>query len=750
MKINAFVAGLFICAVLIFAIVAGPSFAEPSASLQSLSGTVLNEKQSPLANVNVTIPALKRGTTTDVAGKFTFDKLPAAIYVVAISQIGYRSETRTVNLTNGDATLTVTLHVSPLTMSTVTVTAKPQPTDVLTTPQAVAVLEGAQLNQLRGQTIIQSLEKSPGVSLYTTGAGIAKPVIRGLTSQRVLVVTDGVRQEGQQWGDEHGPEIDALDVDRIEVVRGPNSVLYGSDALGGVINIIKVEIPSASAGAPQLGGNFLLNGFSNNNQGAGALSLYGASGIWGYRANLSLRDGSDVRTPDGKLFNSGGNEHNGSGMLGLQGDWGSVSADYSRFNEKLQIHEDPAEDPEATPFQKIQHDKVHLHANLPFPALRLEVNGGWQQNHRREFEEIDATDPALNLILKTTSVEVKAHHQPLGSTFGTIGLSLLRQKNETLGEEKLIPAYTTTNVAGFIYEETHIQEMSFSAGLRYDTRNLEVTANEDLGVPAQTRDYHAVTGTVGAVWRAAEPLAFALNVGRGWRSPVAYELFVNGVHEGTVRFDIGDSTLQPETSLNFDLSARFATARVQGEITGFHNRINRFIFASPTGEIDPESGFDNYQLKQADATLVGAELSLQAQAANWLILEGGADFVRGANDQTDQPLPLMPANRIKLGARLTGTAWGKLANPYIAFNSKVMLAQNRIEAYETKTGGYTLFDLGAGVEIPAGAQKVSVDLAVENLFDKAYRDHLNRYKAYALNPGRNVTLKASVPFTVAR
>jgi iron complex outermembrane recepter protein len=720
------------------------------ASAQNLSGTVVNDQQAPLPSVNIAIPALHKGTVTDVDGKFAFEKIPSGIYTATFDCIGFKKESRVVNLAAGGTTLKIVLHVSPLQFSGVTVTATPQPTDALTTPQAVSVLEGAQLNQLRGQTVIQSLAKSPGVSLYTTGAGIAKPVIRGLTSQRVLVVTDGVRQEGQQWGDEHGPEIDAFDVDRIEVVRGPNSVLYGSDALGGVINIIKAEIPSASAGAPQLGGNFLLNGFSNNNQGAGALSLYGASGIWGYRANLSLRDGSDIRTPDGKLFNSGGNEHNGSGMLGVQGNWGSVSTDYSRFNEKLQIHEDPAEDPEATPFQKIQHDKVHLHADFPFPALRLEVNGGWQQNHRREFEEKDAIDPSLNLVLKTTSLEVKAHHQPLGSTFGTIGLSLLHQKNETLGEEKLIPAYTTTNVAGFIYEETHIQALNLSAGLRYDTRNLEVTANEDLGVTAQTRDYHAVTGTAGAVWRVAEPLAFALNVGRGWRSPVAYELFVNGVHEGTVRFDIGDSTLQPETSLNFDLSARFATARVQGEITGFHNRINRFIFASPTGGVDPESGFDKYQLKQADATLLGAELSLQAQAANWLILEGGADFVRGTNDQTEQPLPLMPANHFRLGARLTGAAWGKLANPYVSFGTKAVLAQNRIETYETKADGYTLFDLGAGAEIPFGVQKVSVDLAVDNLFDKAYRDHLSRYKAYALNPGRNFTLKASVPFTVAR
>jgi iron complex outermembrane receptor protein len=630
------------------------------------------------------------------------------------------------------------------------VTAKPQPTDVLTSPQAVAILNGRQLDRQRGESVIKSIERSPGVSTYTTGAGIAKPVIRGLTSQRVLVVSDGIRQEGQQWGDEHGPEIDALDVDQIEVVRGPGSVLYGSDALGGVINIIKAEIPSVNNGASKLGGNFLLNGFSNNREAAGGLSLYGASAMVGYRANVSWRDAQDIKTPAGKLFNSGMNELNGSGMLGMQGDWGSVSADYSRFDQELQIHEDPAEDPEATPFQRIQHDKIHLHANFPFPALRVEVNGGWQRNNRKEFEEEQATIPALNLALNTATLEVKAHHKPFGSTFGTIGLSLLRQKNETLAEEKLIPAYRTTNVAGFIYEEMRMQDVSLSAGLRYDTRNLDVKANEDLGVEAQTRDYNAVTGTVGAVLRASEPLAFALNVGRAWRAPTAYELFVNGVHEGTVRFDIGDNNLKPEASLNLDLSARYVTARVQGEFAAFHNRINRFIFASPTGEFDPESGFAKYQNKQADATLVGAELNLQGQAADWLILNGGVDLVRGTNDETDQPLPLSPANRFKLGARLTKEKWSGLAHPYLALNAKLVKAQNRVEVFETQTAGYTLIDVGIGGEIAAGADKITLDLAVENIFDKAYRDHLSRYKAYALNPGRNITLKASAPFIVIK
>ncbi len=717
---------------------------------QNFSGTVVDEKQAPLPTVNIVIPALKRGTVTDIAGNFKFEKLPAGIYAVQFSHIGYKTENRDVNLSQGNVTLTVKLQVTALTMSRVTVTAKPQATDVLSSPQSVTIVDGPQLERQRGQSIMQSIENNPGVSTFATGTNIVKPVIRGLTSQRVLVVTDGIRQEGNQWAEEHGPEIDALDVDRIEVVRGPNSVLYGSDALGGVVNIIKGEIPSAEEGAPLLAGKLLLNGFSNNHQTAGALMLSGASGIWGYRANVSARNGGDISTPAGKLFNSGAQELNGSGMIGAEGAWGSVMFDYSRFGQELQIHEDPAEDPTATPFQKIQHDRVHLHGHLPFSALRLEVDGGWQRNDRKEFEEENAATPVLNLLLKTSTLDVKAHHQPLGPIFGTFGISLMQQNHKSPSEEQLIPTYDLNNIGGFIYEELSLNKVNLSAGLRYDARRMEVQANDELGVEAQTRDYNAFTGTAGLVWRATEPLALALNAGRGWRAPTPFELFVNGVHEGTVRYEIGDNRLRPESSLSLDLAVRYASNRWHGEIAVFRNQIDRYIFIAPAGAEDPESGFPIYRHQQADATLIGTELAVEAQALKWLILTGGVDLIRGANDETNNPLPLLPANRLKLGARLTRAALGGLKNPYFAFNAKIVAAQNRVEVFETTTEGYALFDVGLGAEVPLGSDKLAVDLAVENFFNKAYRDHLNRYKLYAFNPGRNVTLKVSLPFTVVR
>jgi iron complex outermembrane receptor protein len=717
---------------------------------QDLAGTVINEDQDPLPNVNVFIPALQRGTTTNSNGRFAFQSLPPGVYTVRFSFIGYRTESRTVNLFAGDTTLTVVLYVSPLEVAAITVTAKPQPTDILTSPQAVTVVEGRQLDRQRGQSVVQSIEDAPGVSIYSTGAGIVKPVIRGLTSQRVLVVADGIRQEGQQWGDEHSPEVDPLDVERVEVVRGPSSVLYGSDALGGVINIVRGGVLSASEEAPRLGGRLLLNGFTNNRQGAGALALYGRSGILGYRTTVSYRSAGDISTPAGKLFNSGMKSASGSGILGIQSDWGSVAVDYSRFDQKLQIHENPAEAPGATPFQAIQHDRAHLHGNFPLQNLRLEVDGSWQRNDRKEYEEKNAVVPVLNLVLTTTNLELKGHHQLAGSAFGTVGVSIMQQKNRTLAEEALIPGFNLRNLAAFMYEEFWIGNISLSAGLRFDLRRLNVMANRDLGVEAQTRQYSAVTGSAGLVWRAAQPFAIAVNIGRAWRAPTAYELFVDGVHEGTVRYEIGDNTMEPEVSLNVDLSVRYASDRLQAEFAVFQNRINRYIFLSPTGAVDPESGFRKYQHKQADATLVGGEFTLRTQVADWIVVNSGADLVRGTNEQTKGPLPLIPANRFKLGIRLTRPSLGKIVNPYLSFNAKLVGAQNRVEEYETNTEGYTLIQAAVGGEIPFGSHRLTVDLSVDNLFNKAYREHLSRYKEYALNPGRNITLRLVLPFDIIK
>ncbi|MBI3364768.1 MAG: TonB-dependent receptor [Ignavibacteriae bacterium] len=723
---------------------------------QTLTGTVSDEQGNPLANVNVMIPALQLQTGTTDCGKYEFSKLSPGIYTIEFYSIGYEKETRTIQLTSSDNTQDVVLRASPLELPAVTVTAKPQPTGINNSAQPVSVLEGRELDSKRGQSVTQSIEALPGVSTFSRGPLSMKPVIRGLTSQRVVVAVNGMRHDSQQWDDEQSPEIDALDVERIEVLRGPNSVLFGSDALGGVVNVITQDPRMSGIGSSPLSGSLLLNGFSNNRQAAGGLTLYGSNSAIEYKGQFSARHTDDIMMPEGALRNSGASEVNGSGLFGTTQEWGTLKLQCSHFGQEIHISPDPEqleEEPDLAPQQNITHDKVYVSYNVPISISRLEINGTWQGSKRSEFEDEDkaeADSAQVQLHLSTVSVDVKVHHATIGTIFGTVGASIMSQKNETLGLEPLIPGFNQLNFAGYIYEELPLSPVNFSVGLRFDSRRLEVDENDDLGVQKQTRNYTAVTGTAGIVWHATEPISFALNVGRGWRSPIAEELFINGADEGSIRFKIGNVNLEPEESFNLDLLARYASPRFSVEASAFHNRISRYIFLSPTAEVDPASGFTKYIQSQANATLGGGELTLYTAASNHLILHAGFDWVLGKNEETNTWLPMIPANRLKAGLKLTEPSLDFLHNPYIAVNTRVALNQERIDPFESQTGGYSLFDVGFGGEISIGSNMLKVDCAVDNILDKAYFDHLSRYKDYGLNPGRNVSVKISVPFTVIK
>lgn len=720
------------------------------AHAQTVSGMITDPSGAPVSGATIAIPALQRRTAADETGSFALQRVPHGTYIIEVASLGHLTETRTVHVEPAGVTLTIVLQPSPLEMGGITVTGRPQPAAMLDSPAPSAVMQGRRLERERGQTIGHTIEHLPGVSLYSTGTGIAKPAIRGLTSQRVLVVSDGIRQEGQQWGDEHGPEIDAFSVERIEVVRGPASVLYGSDAMGGVVNVISKEPPEAAEGRPFLAGNVGANLFSNNAQRSGALTLEGATGAFGARAALSGRKSGDSRTPEGRLANSGSDELNGGGAVAWHTGQAVTSIDYAHYGAKLRIHEDPAEEPDATPFQRVFHDRVHFHGLLPFSRVRLEAHAGWQRNHRREFEEEDASEPEIELDLRTWTSEMRLHHHLSESVDGTVGVVAMRQTNESLADDKLIPDFTLEDLAAYVFEEWRRGPVTLSAGMRGESRTLNVESSSGLGIAAQNRDYSAVTASAGAVWRVYPGVAIATGVGRAWRAPTAFELFVDGVHEGTVRYEVGDPSLRPEIGLNMDAGIRLRRPRYQAEVAIFRNRIERYIFLSPTGDTDPESGLKIYHHRQADATLRGGEVSAQAQATPWLILSAGLDYVRGVNNETDNPLPLVPAPMARLGVRLTRARVGPLSAPYASTTVRATFRQLRVAEFETPTAGYALVDLGAGFEIPGRGGSVTVDVSVINFFDQAYRDHLSRYKDYALNPGRNVTLSVTIPVALAQ
>jgi iron complex outermembrane recepter protein len=736
---------LFLAALIAAPTRAAAAAPEPPQPL-TLSGIVTDTSGAPLAQVRVTVLEARRTTTTDPEGRYTLPNLPSGTYGVAFALVGYAPQVRHVSLGESDLTLDVVLRPTLIELPELQVTASPLATTSLTSPQPVSLLAGEELQANRAPSLGETINALPGVRSFSTGSGVGKPVIRGLSSNRVLVLADGQRLESQQWGDEHGPQVEAGEAERIEVIRGPASVLYGSDALGGVVNVVTPPLPDAIGRQPFVDGRVLASYSTNNEQPDGTLTVEGGSGALGFRGSFTGRRSGDVSTPAGELFNSGGRTLNGSGTVGYRGGFGSVSASYTRRDERVEIHEDPAEDPEATPFQRIAEDRVHLGASLAAGASHFDLDLGYERNRRREFEEADAAEVALGLLANTYTAGVRLHHEPIGPFAGIVGVAGLRNEFGKFGEETLIPENAYNNLGLYAFEQAEVGRWNFSLGARYDYRRLTVEDDEELGVVAQKRSYNSVTGNVGVLYRVAEPVALVLNVGRGYRAPTAFDLFSNGVHEGTVRFERGDSTLENETSVNTDLAVRVQTNDLSAEAGVFANYINDFIFPNPTGELDPESGLQIFDITQGDARLTGFEAAVEYHATSLLHLRGTADYTRGQNTSTETPLPFIPPFRATYSARLEGGESGWVQRPYFSVGGESNARQTRLGPEDFAPDGYTLVHLAGGFTVPAGGTSVAFDFQLRNALDKEYSSFLSRYKTYALDPGRNFVVQVSTEF----
>lgn len=713
---------------------------------QTLSGIVTDTTGRGLSLVRITVLEAHRSTTTGPEGHYSLPGLPAGTYGVSFALVGYAPQVHRVTIGDSAVTLDVVMRPTLIELPEVQVTASPLATTSLTSPQPTSLLSSEELQANRSSSLGETISTLPGVRSLNTGTGIGKPVIRGLSSNRVLVLADGQRLESQQWGDEHGPQVEAGEAERIEVIRGPASVLYGSDAIGGVVNVLTPSLPDALGRDAFIGGRLLASYGTNNRQPDGTLTVEGATGPLGYRGSLTGRTSSDVQTPTGELFNSGGETVNGSGTVGYRAGFGSVTASYTRRNEKVEIHEDPAEGPGATPFQRIGEDRVHLGANVTTGASHLDIDLGYERNRRREFEEAGATDVALGLLASTYSGDLRFHHASLGPLEGIVGVSGLRNEFEKFGEETLIPDNAYNNAAIYAFEQAELGRWNLSAGARYDYRRLSVQDDEELGVVAQERTYRSVTGNVGVLYRVTEPAALVLNIGRGYRAPTAYDLFSNGVHEGTVRFERGDSTLRNETSVNTDLALRVQTNELSAELGAFANYIHDFIFPNPTAETDPGSGLQIFQITQGDARLAGFEAAAQYHATRWLHLRVTGDYTHGQNTTTDSPLPFIPPFRATYSARLEGEEAGWLEHPYFSIGGESNARQTRVDPQDFAPPGYTLMNLAGGFAVPVGRTRVAFDLQLRNALNKEYASFLSRYKTYALDPGRNLIAQVSTEF----
>jgi iron complex outermembrane recepter protein len=742
-----------------------------------LSGKVIDAStKQPMVGAAVSIPDLRISAVTDEKGEFFFRNTPVrGRFLVEVKFIGYKTITQTVDL-SALASVHFAMHPSVIEAHEVVITGTALSSDNSKNSTNVMSVRREELINRPASNLIDALSRTAGISQVTTGAGVSKPVIRGLSYNRVVTLIDGAKQEGQQWGDEHGIEADMFNTGRVEILHGPASLLYGSDAIGGVINVLEPLSPVEG----QIRGELLSNYASNNGLTSNSAMIEGNTNGFVWRGRASYKNAFGYNTPRGRIANSGFNETNFNSLLGLNKKWGYAHLNISSFKNDVGLpghqhedHEEAGQDEENAhaddfithskerrldlPFQDVRHYKVALNSNVLLGEGRLRTTLAYQNNQRRELEE-SFSDPSLFFELKTYSYDLKYYLPGKKGWEPAIGISGSFQDNVNKAEEKLIPNYNARDFGAFAYLKKSWTNSSFNFGLRYDYKDIEGFQMEEDALPKFSNfnnDFSNLTGAIGFTHEFSEGLNIKANLGTAFRAPNIAELSSDGVHEGTFRYEIGNANLKPEKSYYGDIALEYDTDKLHAAVSAFNNYIDHYIYYR---QIDGETRAIGEELipvfryVQDNANLYGAEASFTYHPVELIHFDNSFSYVVGKNRGTKTPLPFIPAARLRNELRFEPDFENKkLKGAYFSIELNNVFKQAKIDNFETSTNGYTLVNFAIGATVKLKQQPVMINIAGNNILNKAYVDHLSRLKYEGiLNQGRNISLGIRVPIIITQ
>ena len=670
-----------------------------------------------------------------------------------------------------------------LNMNEVTVTGVTGDTKLKHATAPVSIVSAQVLRATSASNIIDAISHQPGVSQLTTGGSISKPIIRGLGYNRVVVMSEGVRQEGQQWGDEHGVEVDGSSVGSVEILKGPASLMYGSDAMAGVV----IMHPQPTLGEGEMRANVSTEYQTNNGLFAYNLSMAGNQHGFVWDARYSDKMAHAYKNKyDGYVPGSQFRERAGRLMLGVNKAWGHSRLTCTAYHLTPSIVEgerdqetgdlvcssvSPTSYRKSLPFQQVKHYKAVWDNSLNLPSGYLKAIIGYQQNRRQEFEESE-DEYELYLKLHTLTYDLRyVTNERDGWKFST-GIGGMYQKSGNEGEECLIPDYRLFDFGVYATATKSLGERwTLNGGVRYDHRRLS---------EALSRHFNGLTGSVGAVCNISDHFNLRLNLARGFRTPNMSELSANGVHEGSIRYELGNQQLKAEYSLQADLGLDFTSRYVSAQVALFANRIDNYIFTHRLDQ-EIEEGYLTYAYTQGDARLLGFEAGVDFHPVHSVHFSNTFSYVdaRQMNASADTKyLPFTPAPhwaselKWELSHHSHGTVHhhhttdaahrSLLNNLYLAAGLDCYLKQTHIysaDDTETPTPAYALVSLSAGTDIQVKRRKVAeLYVTADNLLNRAYQNHLSRLK-YAdenvvtgrrgvYNMGRNITFKVVVPIVL--
>ena len=667
---------------------------KPGEVLGTLTGTVTDKADGkPIIGATIRIPDTRNGTVTDVNGHYILNNVTRGVYLVQVSYLGYATFTEKVDFST-TTKLDVQLQASSIETGEVVITGVSRATEIKRDPVPIVAVGKAYIDEHSASgNVIAEIANLPGISAVTTGPNISKPYIHGLGYNRVVTLEDGIRQEGQQWGDEHGIEVDQNSIDRVEIIKGPASLTYGSDAIGGVVNLITAQ--------PVPDGKILgsVSGIYGTNNGLinGSFKLQGNNNgfIWG--TVISDKEAKNYENQhDGRVYATGFKEKDARVMFGLNKSWGYSYLNASVFDD-LQDIPDGSRDSLTRKFTKqvtdsdtyrpivsqselnsyaipVLHQHVQLYriydnSNFNVGNGNLIVNLGYQYSHRREFTHPqDATIPGLNLELYTYTYDVKYDFDIAKGYEATVGVNGMYQNNELgYSTDFPIPAYHQFDVGPFFVLKKTFGKLDLSGGARYDSRSFNgqaayidtatkykpvlYTGDNPTGTPNVTQQFSALkktfsgaTGSFGATYNFSNEFLLKGNIARGFRAPSIAELSANGPDPGSQIYHVGNPDFKPEFSLQEDIGAFFSFPNVSASVEVYNNSIQNYIFqeqlldangnakrVNADGSLNPNGEYSEFGYKQSKARIQGGEFSLDIHPVKWLHFENALTLTYGTN-----------------------------------------------------------------------------------------------------------------------
>lgn len=747
-----------------------------------MTGTI----SPPGIKYSVTIAELDR--TIDTQGDFSFSRLCEGNYQLIVSGQGF-GQLDTVLAVRGPVSLHFSMLPEGRQIDEVIVLADPVKKQEVQTLQR-SEISGQDLDKLRGASLGEALKTITGVTTIQTGPSISKPMIHGMYGNRILILNNGVRLEGQNWGSEHAPEIDPFIATKLSVIKGPASIRYGMDAVSGVVLVDPKDLPKIRS----VKGEVNLVGATNGRSGTGSGQLEGAfgkklSGL-SWRVQGTVKESGSYKTPTYYLTNSAVRENNYSAALGYHKGRFGANLFFSGFNSKIGIYagsnvgnlddllflfNSPQPIVESKfsydiqrGYQAVSHQTFKAQGHYLFKkAGKLTYTYARQENKRSEYGEdlsynqaiVDANIPDAYFQLITNTSDLILEHRAIGNFSGSIGASYITQGNvyKGLDYRALIPNFR--NYAGgiFLLEKWQKNKWLVEGGIRYDYKWMRTYTEDFTTQQLHSADYswQNLSGSLGVLYSFSDELKWNTSVSTGWRPPAPIELFANGIHQSAASYEIGDSTLKAERSVNAQSYLNFSYRRFKAEIGGYYTVTDNFIYLSPRSQpvVTIAGTYPAFEYKQGAVFYTGLDAQLDFEFVKNLHFTSKTTLIYAYNKTIHDYLIYTPANRFENGLSYSLKTLLKLRDFYVEGSALAVARQTHVPPntdYVASPAGYVLLNAGFGFSVPVGGELIGISFSANNILNTVYRDYLNRFRYYSNDLGRNFTLRVKIPFTLLK